>query len=384
MHKVRNPLHAHRNIHARQELASQAADPLPSTSASPRVRRTRARCAVNADPPIPIAALGLTGDSSSVASPTSSAFQSVVVAPSALASSSKNWEEPAPSPEAPAPKPPTSSRLGQLFPVQGFGRSWSTCPDAPGSRDLSDITLRPGNVLRSTMYAYSNAPDGRRAIKAFFPQGSYTFTHQPQGGFSFYAPGPADVDLTTAKEATFGYSVFFPNGFAFNKGGKLPGFFGGNSYEAGTGCSGGRRDTACFSVRLMWRTDGAGEFYTYLPPGFDANNKLCNVPPFSECNPTYGASVGRGSFHFATGAWTAVAERVRLNDPGQSNGEIQLFVNGRSVLEVKGLVLRDSGSGKIRGIQAQTFFGGSKPEWASPKNQDLFFSDFSVAITQTF
>jgi hypothetical protein len=153
----------------------------------------------------------------------------------------------------------------------------------------------------------------------------------------------------------------------------------------------------------MWRADGAGEFYTYLPPGFDANNKLCNVPPFSECNPTYGASVGRGAFHFATGAWTTVAERVRLNDPGQSNGEIQLFVNGRSVLEVKGLVLRDSGAGKIRGIQAQTFFGGalrfrsyyktstdgclstgSKPEWASPKNQDLFFSDFSVAITKYF
>lgn len=151
----------------------------------------------------------------------------------------------------------------------------------------------------------------------------------------------------------------------------------------------------------MWRADGAGEFYTYLPPGFDANNKLCDVPPFSECNPTYGASVGRGAFHFATGAWTTVAERVRLNDPGQSNGEIQLFVNGRSVLEVKGLVLRDSGAGRIRGIQAQTFFGGgpplslylgyisthvstigSKPEWASPKNQDLFFSDFSAAITQ--
>jgi hypothetical protein len=74
------------------------------------------------------------------------------------------------------------------------------------------------------MYAYGNAPDGRRAMKAFFPQGSYTFTHQPQGGFSFYAPGPADVDLTAAKEATFGYSVYFPNGFAFNKGGKLPGF----------------------------------------------------------------------------------------------------------------------------------------------------------------
>jgi len=60
-------------------------------------------------------------------------------------------------------------------------------------------------------------------MKAHYPQGSYTFGNKPQGGFSFYAPGPTSLDLGTAKEATFGYSVYFPKGFAFNLGGKLPG-----------------------------------------------------------------------------------------------------------------------------------------------------------------
>ena len=60
-------------------------------------------------------------------------------------------------------------------------------------------------------------------MQAHYPKGSYTFGHQPQGGISFYAPGPSDVDLTTAKEATFGYSVMFDEGFDWNKGGKLPG-----------------------------------------------------------------------------------------------------------------------------------------------------------------
>ncbi|KAJ2927100.1 hypothetical protein H1R20_g9978, partial [Candolleomyces eurysporus] len=189
---------------------------------------------------------------------------------------------------------------------------------------------------------------------ASFPQGSYTFKNQPQGGFSFYAPGPPQVDLTEAKEATFGYSVYFPDGFAFNKGGKLPGFY------------------------------GDGEMYTYLPPGFDSNNKVCDIPPYSECNPTYGASIARGSFRFATGAWTTVAERVKLNDPGQSNGELQLWVNGRSVIDINGLVLRDSDAGKLRGIQFQTFFGGSTSDWASPKDQEVYFSDPSVAILDTF
>ena len=60
-------------------------------------------------------------------------------------------------------------------------------------------------------------------MQAHYPAGSYNFGHEPRGGFSFYAPGPSDVNLTTAKEATFGYSVYFPDDFQFVKGGKLPG-----------------------------------------------------------------------------------------------------------------------------------------------------------------
>ena len=109
----------------------------------------------------------------------------------------------------------------------------------------------------------------------------------------------------------------------------------------------------------MWREEGAGEVYTYLPPGYAANDVQCNVPPFSTCNPTYGASVGRGAFHFQPGQWTTVSQRVRLNDPGQANGEIELFVDGQSTINVSGLVLCDSAAGRFRGIQIQTFFGGA-------------------------
>jgi len=74
---------------------------------------------------------------------------------------------------------------------------------------------------------------------------------------------------------------------------------------------------------------------------------------------------------------------VKLNDVGQANGEMQLFVNGKSVIDVSGIILRDSESGRHRGIQMQTFFGGSEPEWASPKTQSSYFSDFSVAIVES-
>lgn len=112
----------------------------------------------------------------------------------------------------------------------------------------------------------------------------------------------------------------------------------------------------------MWRTNGEGELYTYLPshenPGFEANRNLCDVAPSSHCNPTYGASVGRGAFDFKSGQWNTVSQRVRLNDVGRSNGELELFFNGKSVINVSGLKFRDNAQGRFRGLQAQTFFGG--------------------------
>lgn len=107
----------------------------------------------------------------------------------------------------------------------------------------------------------------------------------------------------------------------------------------------------------MWRTASAGELYTYLPPyddasgDFSANKAVCSVPPFSTCNPTYGASVGRGSFSFVAGGWTTVSQRVRLNDVGSSNGELELWVGGESVISVGGLVLRAREEGRIRGMR---------------------------------
>jgi hypothetical protein len=135
----------------------------------------------------------------------------------------------------------------------------------------------------------------------------------------------------------------------------------------------------------MWRTDGQGEFYTYLPPytesRFSANRAQCNYKN-SDCNPTYGASIGRGTFHFKAGGWTQVSQRVRLNTVGKADGELELFADGKSVIKLGGLILRDSNSGRIRGIQAQTFFGGSKTQFQAKKNEDVYFSDFTVAVVR--
>ncbi|OBZ75556.1 hypothetical protein A0H81_04917 [Grifola frondosa] len=243
--------------------------------------------------------------------------------------------------------------------------SWTTSSAATNALSLSDNTLRPFKLISALSHNYVTAPDGKQSMQAHYPAGSYTFGHSPQGGFSFYAPGPSSVDLTTAKEATLGYSVYFPANFDFVKGGKLPGLYG----------------VLLCSLHVAHRRRGRA---VHVPaPTETANQAVCNVAPFSTCNDVYGASVGRGSFSFKAGTRTTISQRVRLNDIGQQNGELELFADGVSMFTVSGLVLRTSDAGRIRGIQMQTFFGGSDSSWASPTDQDTYFSDFSVAITET-
>lgn len=117
----------------------------------------------------------------------------------------------------------TSTGLAALFPLPNPVSMWTTLPGAPGALPLSDATLQPFKEMAQTKHTYSNAPDGKAAMVANYPQGSFNPSHDPRGGFSFYAPGPASLDFTTALELTFGYSVMFPAGFQWNKGGKLPG-----------------------------------------------------------------------------------------------------------------------------------------------------------------
>ncbi|TFK31671.1 polysaccharide lyase family 14 protein [Crucibulum laeve] len=267
-----------------------------------------------------------------------------------------------------------------LFPIPNTISRWTTFVGSEDSIPLNAETMK-AMIIGNPKPKYKEM-FGKETIQVHYPKGSYRPGAEIPGGLSMYAKGA--LDLTNAKEATFGYSVMFPSGFDFVLGGKLPGFHGEDDESVSVSCSGGRRDSRCFSARLMWRPEGAGELYTYLPPsGESANKKLCTLAD-SDCNPTYGTSIARGSFFFTPGQWTAVAERVRLNDVGEANGELELFVNGKSVINANGLIFRDSDSGRIRGIQMQTFFGGSQPKWATPRDQDTYFADLSVGITETF
>lgn len=279
--------------------------------------------------------------------------------------------------EAPAPSASASSDSGSessmLFPEGRGIASWTT------SEGMSlEEALNP--LAAGRLPASGNAPDGSTALVANFPANTVKLASGQ--GFSFYTQGAHDgVDTSSAKEVVLSYSAFFEDGFEFAKGGKMPGLFGGTSMDTAKSCSGGKQDGRedCFSARLMWRADGAGEIYNYYPSGAHTD-EYCNIAPMSKCDPKFGDSIGRGAFHWASGSWTTVAQRLKLNDAGQSNGEQELFVNGQSVLHLTGLEIAADPATKIYGIMAQTFFGGSDQSWASPRDQNIWFKDFSLAV----
>ena len=116
----------------------------------------------------------------------------------------------------------TSGLLKKLFPIAHIS-SWTTSTSSGSALPLNDNTLGVTKLLSALSHNYVTAPDGKKSMQAHYPEGSYTFGHQPEGGLSFYAKGPSNFDLANAKEVTFSYSVLFEDGFEFNKGGKLPG-----------------------------------------------------------------------------------------------------------------------------------------------------------------
>lgn len=271
----------------------------------------------------------------------------------------------------------TNSAIALVFP-QGRGvQDWTTVVDQTGSMSFDDA-LKP--LSAGKLPTAGSAPDGSNALIASYPAGTVKLASGQ--GYSFYSSGDkAGINIQGAKEVMFSYSVYFQEGFQFVKGGKLPGLYGGTSFETAKSCSGGRQDgrNDCFSARLMWRTDGAGEIYNYLPSAAYTGS-YCSTPPFSKCDPAYGESIGRGAFTFPTGQWVTLAMRLKMNDANVANGEQELFVNGKSVIRLTDLMISVNSETKIYGIMAQTFFGGSDSSWASPIDQSAYFKDWSLAV----
>ncbi|KAJ3755238.1 hypothetical protein EV360DRAFT_50076 [Lentinula raphanica] len=206
-------------------------------------------------------------------------------------------------------------------------------------------------------------------LQVTYPEGSYSHN---TGGSQFENLWNT-TDGSSFQSMLLSYEVAFDENFDWVLGGKLPGLRGGTNV---TGCSGGDEPTGldCFSTRLMWRPNGAGEVYAYIP----TTSSFCQEKDII-CNSDFGVSISRGAFTFTAGEWNHVTLFVQMNSPvTTANGVLQLYLNDQQVISRQDLQYRRGSSVDINGFYFSTFFGGSDSTWATPVTTHTYYRNIQL------
>lgn len=178
------------------------------------------------------------------------------------------------------------------------------------------------------------------------------------------------------------YRVKFKSGFDFVRGGKLPGLAGGTA-PTGSDIANGKSG---WTARMMWRTRFKGK------PGEprQSNAEVISYAQYansgSEENGTsedkeYWMRSRLSRVKLQSGTWYQVTQRIKLNDPGIPNGTIQIWLDGKQVLDQRDVLFRTVPELKIDIFYFSTFFGGGS-SWASSKAETVYFDDFVISTVK--
>lgn len=170
--------------------------------------------------------------------------------------------------------------------------------------------------------------------------------------------------------------VQFDPSFDPQLGGKLPGLYLSPADAVDTrGGSGSRHCASCASARLMWRSGWQAEAYVYSTCAHESPRYA--EQPGCHLNARYGDSLWRGVLQFQPEQWNDVVLRVRLNAVGCSDGLLRVSVNG-GACEFGEMRWRSRPETVVSSVFFCTFYGGSKEQFACPRDTCIRFKDFEV------
>lgn len=230
--------------------------------------------------------------------------------------------------------------------------------------------------------------DKQPVIRIWYPKGSWSPGSKRPGGTLMFVypykshPTKDKNNPLSAVSAAMEFEVYFPPDFDFVKGGKLMGMSGGRG--GGRGCGGGADPAWCFNSRIMWRKDGWGESYLYVPEGMqhksfcDYYPKCYKGQPCNFCNLAKGVSFGRGAFVFQKGEWNKLYMNVTLNTPNVTDGILEIRHNGKRAIYYDKMNWRQSNEAKIEALEFSTWFGGSDTSWGPPKDTHILLRNIKI------
>lgn len=165
------------------------------------------------------------------------------------------------------------------------------------------------------------------------------------------------------REMFLSYWVRFAPGFEYAGGGKLPGFCGGEFPKPGKGAS-----TTGWSQLIYWN---AGR-----------NHAICQYVYSLDQRDAYGDHFfwrADRPVAFQPNIWSHVETRVVMNRPGQRDGILQSWANGRLVLDKRDMNWRNKDTVGVDQFVFTVFFGGSGPEYESKKDEYIYFDNFVIS-----
>ena len=215
-------------------------------------------------------------------------------------------------------------------------------------RDWGDV--RWANLF-DRAHIVQDPTGGGKVLRIAYPEGS---VGPSEGGGQFL------VSLPLSDELWFTYRMKFGEGFDFRLGGKLPGLTsGGGKYTGGTI----PRDGDGWSARYMWRAGGKLGVYAYYVdmPG-----------PWGQMMALDDAAT------IIPGQWHRIAQHIKLNTPGQSDGVLEVWFDGHRVLSRSNIRWRIGEQGEIDSLYFSTFHGGNTRDWAPRVDSFAYFNDFAI------
>jgi hypothetical protein len=176
----------------------------------------------------------------------------------------------------------------------------------------------------------------------------------------------ANIDISDGSAYELDYDVRFHSQFDFSRGGKI-----GFGFLVGDGNTGGDPgwDGNGGSLRLMWYQTDAGRVF-FQPYVYHRDQAGQYGDTFGKSYPSSGSLQKGVTYH--------VHMYIKSNTGSNTNGHVQIVINGTVVLDRAMRWTTNDSKRLIRRMSFHTFRGGSQSYWESGTDGYIYYDNLSV------